>query len=218
MLKAWTPVLIATIGLASLAACVLLWVFISTLADELMPMLASSLGQFVVSLETIFSGLAVLVAVTAACLARRSWRESTRPIVVALVRTVTAGNVSIAYNLVVTNTGTRPAVGVTLAPDREALEAAFGPGADHQRPMIERCFDASHSIPVLVNGESVANSFGLTTGDASTVWRYGSQIPLTVTYSDLDGRPYRSKVVLVIRDTSGFAGGHWEVKPGADHG
>ena len=162
-------------------------------------------------IDSLISGLALGVSAIASWFAIHSWREATRPVVVAAVRTNVGGNVSITYDVVVSNTGTRPAVDVVLQPDMPALDAAFGAGAAHQRPIIMRCFDESHRIPLLVNGESLTNSFGLTTGDDTTsVWKYGSRIPVAIIYKDLEGRVYKSSVTLAIRDSSGFAGGSWQ--------
>ncbi|TGS50245.1 hypothetical protein EN822_27000, partial [bacterium M00.F.Ca.ET.179.01.1.1] len=58
------------------------------------------------------------------------WRRQFRPIVTAMVKTHKGGNVGIAYNLVVLNSGSIPARDIWFeVADTRALDAAFALGA-----------------------------------------------------------------------------------------
>ena len=169
-------------------------------------------------LATLVAVFSLAVSAFSVWISTRNWRQSNRPIVVASVRTNQAGNVAIAYDLVVVNAGTRPATRVRLHCDPARLRAAQTevkpkPLFEH----IKRCFDPSRSIPLLLHGNSVSSSFGMTSSEPEqATWRPGAEIPIEITYSDLEGRSYRSKLELVIRDSDALAGGSWGSKsPGA---
>ena len=162
-------------------------------------------------LRTVFSALAVLVSVISAWVVTRNWRQSNRPIVVAYVKTKKGGNKGIAYDLVVSNTGTRPATRIRLSCDRARLRQAYkNPDQPPFRDYIERCFDPSRELALLVHGESVPNSFGMTSEDPhNATWNYEAKIPVTISYSDLEGRKYKSELDVMIRDSDSLADGSW---------
>lgn len=162
-------------------------------------------------LRTAFSALAVLVSVISAVIVTRNWQQSHRPIVVAHIKTKQGGNHGIAYDLVLTNAGTRPATRVRLECDEACLRRAYkSPEQPPFRDYIERCFDPKHEIPMLIHGASVSNSFGMTSDDPhNATWVYEATIPVSITYCDLEGRSYKSKLDLIIRDSDSFAGGQW---------
>lgn len=167
--------------------------------------------------KTIVSTLALVVSLISLWFARKSWLQSNRPIVSAIVETHAGGNESIAYNLAVTNTGNRPAVNVLLSVDVKAIEDCMaqwvekirGPGTTYVQVM--RCFSEEGEIPLLLNGNTMTNSFAYTTGDDHTFWRYGASLPIKISYSDLDGRKYSTSQVIRIKDSAAFAGGMWKV-------
>jgi len=162
-------------------------------------------------IRTLFSGLALVFSLVSICLARRTWLQSNRPIVSARVQTHKGGNVSIAYDVAVINSGTRPALGVRLVADEATVRAAMKPHTSGTLvDDVLRCFRNDAVIPLLLNGKESVNSFGTTASDASSVWEYGRSFPCRIDYKDLEGRPYQSEVILVIRDSDGFAGGSWK--------
>lgn len=166
--------------------------------------------------KTIVSSLALGVSLISLWFARRSWLQSNRPIVSAVVETHAGGNETIAYNLAVTNTGNRPAVNVKLCTNTEAIEKCMaqwvekfrGPNTTYAQVM--RCFSEDGEIPLLINGKTMTNSFAYTRGDDQTFWRYGASLPITISYSDLDGRKYRTSQIIKIKDSAAFAGSMWE--------
>lgn len=137
-----------------------------------------------------------------------------RPVVTARVATHAGGNVSIALDLVVHNTGGSPAKNVRLAAERSELEAAFSEDVDPKwKSQIERCFSVEGMIPVLEDGQnaSVTNSFGVLSADPKyATWKVSSILNVKISYQDLDGRPYAHDIPLKIADDAGFAGSYWE--------
>ena len=160
-------------------------------------------------IRTLFTGVALVVSLVSIWLARRMWLQSNRPVVSAAVRTHKGGNTGIAYDLIVINSGTRPALGVRLVADEAKVRAAMKPSSSGALvDDVLRCFHEDADIPLLLNSKESVNSFG-TTGAADAVWEHGRSFPCRIDYEDLEGRSYRSQVTLVIRDSDGFAGGSW---------
>lgn len=166
--------------------------------------------------KTIVSALALGVSFISLWFARRSWLQSNRPIVSAAIETHAGGNESIAYNLVVSNTGNRPATNVHLRADTSQVEKCMaswvqnyhGPHPTYSHVM--RCFSEDGEISLLLNGKNMSNSFGYTRGDDQTFWLYGASLPLIIRYSDLEGRRYCTSQALRIKDSAAFASGMWE--------
>jgi len=125
--------------------------------------------------------------------------------VVARITTESGGNAGIALNLLVENTGNRPAQDVELI----ATEADVR-GASMQSVVpvdAERCFFSKIRIPVLANGHRITNAFWHL-GQADS-WRAGAEIPVTLRYRDLHGRRFSNKHRLVLADDAGFAQTLW---------
>ena len=76
-------------------------------------------------IQTAITICAFLLSALALIFTRRTWFESNRPIVTAEIVTHSAGNVSITYNLVVHNTGTRPATDIKLLANSSDVESAI---------------------------------------------------------------------------------------------
>ncbi len=172
-------------------------------------------------LRTFASVAAVAMSGLSVWFTGRLWRQSNRPVVSAMVRTHSGGNVSILYELAVINGGTRPAVTVRLVALQAQVVGAMEPAALSEiklaplKNAVLRCFSEEGLIPLLLNGQTVTNSFGVTGNhsDGGSLWRIGAAIPVEIKYCDLEGRSYTSAVVLRIRDTAAFAGGMWGESP-----
>ena len=165
--------------------------------------------------KMLISGAALVVSFFSLWFSRKNWLQSNRPIVSAAVETHAGGNESIAYNLVVTNTGNRPAVNVRLCVATNAIEKCMAPwvekfkGENTTYAHVLRCFSDEGEIPLLINGKNMTNSFGYTRGDEQTFWRYGATLRVTISYSDLEGRKYCVHQPIRIKDSASFAGGMW---------
>jgi hypothetical protein len=153
------------------------------------------------------SSLAALIAFLSLVFAVKSWRESNRPIVTALIRCPVSGNLATALELVVSNSGNRPATDVRLhVSESELSDALTAPVGDKIRKAVERCFSPDTFIPVLEPGKEMTNSFGYFTTDKNPdTWKYKSVINVQVTYGGLTGRKYSNKNKLWIVCNKGFA-------------
>jgi hypothetical protein len=134
-----------------------------------------------------------------------SWREANRPMVVARVTTESGGNMGISLNLLVENTGNRPAQDVELVTTEADVRSASSEATVPRD--AERCFFSGIRIPVLANGRRSTNAFWHL-GQADS-WRAGAEIPVTVRYRDLNGRRFSNKQRLVLADDAGFAQTFW---------
>jgi len=142
--------------------------------------------------------------------ARRAWLDSTRPVVIARVTTEAGGNQAILYNLLVENTGSRPAKNVRLRVAPADLDRALRTGPTGLRDAVEACFAPTTSIPVLANGRSITSSFGSTGVESQDpTWIPDSEVNIKLLYDDLEGRHYEHAITLRIADDSGFAGFSW---------
>ncbi|MEI7418786.1 MULTISPECIES: hypothetical protein [Pectobacterium] len=166
--------------------------------------------------KTTLSVLALMLSIVSFIFTRKSWLQSNRPIVSASVETHSGGNESIAYNLVLSNTGNRPATNVCIRVKEIEVDACISEWVKNHKTTnaiysnVMRCFSDDGEIPLLLNGKSMVNSFGYTCADEQTFWLYGVSLPVEIKYCDLDGRTYKSKQIIRVKDSEGFAGGVWQ--------
>lgn len=157
------------------------------------------------------SGIAAGISAISLYWAFKSWKETHRPLITARVTTHASGNQMAALDLVVSNTGNRPAKNVRLVVNRKDLERALASGNQNSRRQhVERCF--SDPIVVIPNGSSVSNSFGcFSVNERNRTWKEPTVINITLKYEDLDGRTYSNDQPLRIRGggDEAFAGSSW---------
>lgn len=159
---------------------------------------------------------ALAVAIFSACVSGislvfsiLSWRQANRPIVSARITTASGGNCGIVLNIIIENTGSRPARDIRLIASRADVVAALIP-AEGEIPIdAQRCFFSNVSIPILANGRSTSNSFGHL-GRQEGAWRPSAEIPIKIVYRDLWRRKFKSKMHLLLADDAGFAQTFWE--------
>lgn len=166
--------------------------------------------------RTFFAGLALVFSLISILWSWRTWRESNRPIVTVQVESVDDREGPIAYNLVVSNSGTRPALNIRMTVVEAHLLECISPNVASNPKMaghlagVKRCFSSDAKIPVVLPGRSVSNSFGYSgTQTGGEFWKYGSSFVVTLEYIDIPGHRYCTNMPIVIRDTKGFAGGIW---------
>ena len=168
------------------------------------------------TLRTIFMGIATLVAVFSFFTTIRLWQKTNRPIISAFIETHSTGNMATTYNLLVINSGNRPAVNIRtiLKIDDKKFQECITQELNHRNVQaIKKCFSSEGEIPLLVNQEKVSNYFGLTsTKTEDNIWKYRSSLPIEIRYQDLDGRKYISKQTLVVKYSKAFAGHEWSEK------
>ena len=147
------------------------------------------------------------------------WTRSFRPIVTAAVRTHEAGNIAIAYDLVLLNSGTIPARNIRITATEEALGPTFGKGAsveDKQRWLA----GFNSVIPILHNNAQTSCSFGTTQADDAGFWKYDATIPIVIRYESWLGgwlsswfgnrfKHFEENQIIQIADSNSFTGGSW---------
>lgn len=155
--------------------------------------------------------VAMVVSLVSFYFSRKSWKASNRPLVTARVTSFgMAGNVAILLSLLVENTGNRPAKNIQLSVEAETLDPLFVADESHTlRKQVETCFSDEGIIPILANGKSISNSFGMLSDDHNCTWRGRVRFDIQVFYQDLDGREFHHTNPLFTADDSGFAGGFW---------
>lgn len=114
----------------------------------------------------------------------------------------------IMLNIIVENSGTRPAKNIRLIANKADVLAALTTPAEIPMEAM-RCFFSGISIPLLIHGRSTSNAFGHL-GYNPDSWRAGAEIPIKIMYEDLNGRRFKSKLRLLLADDAGFAQMFWE--------
>lgn len=151
--------------------------------------------------------VSVIVAAGSFFFAIFSWAETNRPLVTARVTTHSGGNMAITLDILLENTGNRPAFDIRLSARAENVAAAM---LDPQGPMPKdaaRVFFCEVFVPVLANGRSITNGFG-SLGQGA-VWRAGATLPIMVSYRGLGGRRYVEPCTLLLAEDAGFAQVYW---------
>jgi hypothetical protein len=160
----------------------------------------------------VIAGLALLVSLLVYNFNRKSWRETYRPIVTARITAFSSGNRGTALNIVVSNTGNRPAKNIRLLVNQKHLELILlAPPGDSMRSLIADCFFPQTMIPILENERSVSNTFGYLSDREDSTWKVNSTLNVEILYESLEGRPFKHKIPLLLADDGGFAGGLWRV-------
>lgn len=162
------------------------------------------------NVRTLLTIVAISISVASLYFARRSWFQSNRPIVTAFV--AECGDLGTVFNLVVANTGNRPATRISLHATPEDIASLTDMDAsDDRKCAIAKCFSEKATIPLLRNGEELETAFGAFSNNPTdgTWLNYATQIQIEISYSDLDGRNYTSHLPLRIYARKGFGGSLW---------
>lgn len=152
----------------------------------------------------------LLVAAFSVFLTLRLWRKSNRPLVTARISTHSGGNVGITLDILIENSGTRPALDVRLQAREEDIRAAMlsqDEGSDLPKDAI-RVFFSDVVVPVLPTGRTLSNAFEAL-GNEGT-WKPGARLPIKVLYRSMDGARYEEPGELLLHDDDGFAQTSWK--------
>lgn len=125
-------------------------------------MIKFNMSETFETLRTIFMGIATLIAVFSYFNTVRLWRKSNRPIVSAVIETESSGNIATTYNLLIINSGNRPAVNISLKLklSNEDFKQCITQEIDNEiTQRILDCFRSEAIIPLLINGDKIANYF-----------------------------------------------------------
>lgn len=166
-------------------------------------------------LKTAASFGALAISLVSLYFTKANWLQSNRPIVTAFITEHSSGNMAATFNLVIANTGNRPAVRVRMHAPQSEIRSLLEPEARDKRfEMIESNFLKESEVPLLRNGEELTTSFGAFTNNSDEgPWlRYGAEAEISITYQDLDGRKFESRQPLKVYAREGFGGGVWAAK------
>ena len=137
-------------------------------------------------LKTALSVAAFVVSVVSLYFTRVNWLQSNRPVVSAYIAEHASGSTAATFNLVLSNTGTRPAVRVRLHASHSEIMRLLEPQASKDRyEAIESVFLPKSEVPLLKNGEELPTSFGAFVSVSPTgPWlNYGAEVEISITYA-----------------------------------
>jgi hypothetical protein len=160
----------------------------------------------------VVSAVGALIAFASVFITRKNWRDSNRPVVSAYVDEESGGDGITVFNLYLKNTGTRPATAIQLHASEKDIERIIAEQAEPKRRQhIKAVFSQKSRLAILHPEETLVTSFGLASARPNEHWlKYGEELPARVTYRDLEGRKYSSKLFIRIRPREGFGGGVWK--------
>jgi len=94
------------------------------------------------TLQPLATEIIALVAVLGIFNTRSLWKQTNRPIVSAFVETNSSGNIATMFNLIIANTGNRPAIDVKLTIDNKEEFTECIENSEHiMIKSIFRCFE-----------------------------------------------------------------------------
>jgi len=127
-----------------------------------------------------------------------------------MVKTHSAGNNIITYDLEVLNSGVLPAKSIRIKVVDKSINNALGnnAGDDDKRRWLS-CFEPDNNISVLHNNERIRCSFGTSQANNEGFWKYKSKIPVTIEYKGWFGKKYIQKQEIQIIDSESFTGFMW---------
>lgn len=157
------------------------------------------------AITILISIFSIIIAVLSFIFAIYSWRQVNRPLITARVTTNSGGNIGTTLNILVENTGNRPAKDIYFIVNKSDVKEASKVG--EIPPDAQRCFYSNISIPVLANNRSTTNAFWHLGHKDS--WISCSNIPIIIVYKDLNERIYKDSMNLYIADDEGFAQTFW---------
>jgi hypothetical protein len=155
---------------------------------------------------------ALLISISSFAFAIKSWHQSNRPIIVAYIEEHTMGVNGATFNLVLSNTGNRPAVNIKLKARKDNIEKIFEEKIDEvTKEGIFNCFKEESEVALLKNNTSITTFFGSFEGcyPNRTGLKYESWLPIEIKYKDLLAKKYTEKIPLRVRGLKGFGGGIW---------
>lgn len=153
--------------------------------------------------------ISATIAFISMCVTVWLWYRTNRPILSVRVTAVVGSNEGIALNILVENTGNRPAKEISIKADEHRIMSALVDPSNGGVPMdARRCLLEKRMIPVIANGRTVSNAFGHV-GNNPGAWQSGAVIPVVIRYRSLEGRRYTGKMNLLLADDAGFAQTFW---------
>ncbi|MCK5716567.1 MAG: hypothetical protein KAH77_03690 [Thiomargarita sp.] len=135
------------------------------------------------------------------------WKKSNRPIVSAEIVVEKSGVGVASFNLVIYNSGNRPATKITLHAKKENIEKLFFKNTSTQdKKIVYDIFDSKESeIPLILNGKDTKTAFGVFSNTQKRL-KMGIELPITIIYLDNEGEKFSSKLSIMTKSSYGFGG------------
>jgi len=168
-------------------------------------------------IRNIITVIATLISFWSVYTARRLWYQSNRPLLSALLKEHSAGIDTALFDLIIVNSGNRPATDIYIKAKKVDIDSVFKENAkEGSKKYLYQIFSGKSKIQVLLNGKEVKTAFsGCSTNieNSACILEYESELPIIIHYKDIDGNKYYSKLSLYIRDSDGFGGSVWKKEP-----
>ncbi len=160
--------------------------------------------------NSVIAIIALVLSIISLGLSIYFWRRQFRPIITLAVKTAAAGNVSIAFNLQVKNSGTIPAKNIKLSASQADIEKALGKDSGQEnRQRWLAAFNGNNMISTLQNGESMICSFGMSQSNDYGFWKYRTSLPINIEYIGWFGTRYSETQSVKIINSDSFTDFQW---------
>jgi len=160
--------------------------------------------------DSLIATIALVISILSFGLSVYFWRRQFRPIITLAVKTAASGNISIAFNLQVKNSGSIPAKDIKLSASQADIESALGNDASQgNRNRWLAAFAEENVISALQNGESITCSFGMSQSRDNGFWKYRAMLPISIEYYGWFGTRYSETQTLKIINSESFTDFHW---------
>ncbi|RGP55105.1 hypothetical protein ASB58_08470 [Pseudomonas abyssi] len=107
------------------------------------------------------------------------------------------------------NSGSIPAKNIQLRIDEESIIDVLGSDAtEENRARWIRSVNANE-IRILQNGDFTTCSFGTSQSNDNGFWKYGSEVPIRISYKGWFGYKYSDTQIIKIQDSDSFTGYMW---------
>jgi hypothetical protein len=158
---------------------------------------------------TIISAIAAITSLVSLYFTRRFWLLTNRPIVTAEIVEHTSGVGIVVFDLLVYNSGNRPAVNIKLRAESKDIDEILSEKASNSdRQFIHGVFSEPKKIALLRNGKEPKTAFGAYSENSCNgdILKYQAELPIKIIYQDINGKNYIDKIVLYVCDAEGFGG------------
>ena len=170
-------------------------------------------------LRSIFTFIAVFISFWSVYTVRMLWSKTNRPILSAAIKENESFYGSVTFNLVVFNSGNRPATNIVIGAKKDDIDKILIKNTNNDtKEEIYRIFGELSQIQLLLNGCDTKTAFfgyAVDPTDQVHILEYEAKLPIEIKYEDLEGNSYISKLAISVRDSEGFGGSIWirKVKP-----
>lgn len=156
------------------------------------------------------SGVALVTSLLSLLLSVLHWSKAFRPIVTAMVKTYSSGNIGIVFELVILNSGSIPARNIRLYAIESYIFNALGKDScDAKKKQWLSCFDPKSTIAILHNNSNLKCAFGTSKANDEGFWKYKALIPITIEYEGWFGKKYVEEQYIQIIDSESFTNYQW---------